>query len=64
LFVPVSGWTSDKIPNAPDGNPPLSFIIDTAAFLGGVTIPAALVLLGASFARLKVGCLPSAPRSS
>jgi hypothetical protein len=54
LFIPVPGWTVDRIPNAPDGNPPLAFIIDTAAFIGSISIPAALVLLGASFARLTV----------
>lgn len=54
LFIPVTGWTADRIPNAPDGNPPLAFIIDTAAFIGSISIPAALILLGASFARLTV----------
>ncbi|WWD21690.1 hypothetical protein CI109_106176 [Kwoniella shandongensis] len=54
LFVDVDGWSGTRIPNAPDGNPPLSFITDTASFLGGMTIPAGLILLGASFARLKI----------
>ncbi len=27
LFTTVDGWTGSKIPNAPDGNPPLSFIL-------------------------------------
>jgi hypothetical protein len=54
LFIPVSGWSGDRIPNAPDGHPPLAFVIETAAFIGAVSIPAALVLLGASFARLTV----------
>ncbi|EPQ50561.1 hypothetical protein GLOTRDRAFT_66910 [Gloeophyllum trabeum ATCC 11539] len=51
LFVPVSGgpsWTG------PDGKPPLAFIIDTATFLGSIAIPLALILLGASFARLRI----------
>ena len=58
----------------PDGNPPLSFIIDTgsqrnalwqgggidqiiataASFIGALTVPLALILLGASFARMRV----------
>ena len=42
------------MPNAPDGKPPLSFVIDTTTFLGGMTIPATLFLLGAALARLKV----------
>lgn len=57
LFVPVANWTGERVPNAPDGNPPLAFIIDTAAFIGAISIPAALILLGASFARLKVSHL-------
>ncbi|TFK52795.1 auxin efflux carrier [Heliocybe sulcata] len=51
LFVPVSGgpsWTG------PDGRPPLAFVIDTATFLGSIAIPLALILLGASFARLRI----------
>ena len=55
LFVETPGWTGTRMPNAPDGNPPLNFILVTATFLGGMTVPATLVLLGASFARLKVG---------
>ncbi|AAW46043.1 hypothetical protein CNBJ0750 [Cryptococcus deneoformans B-3501A] len=54
LFVTVDGWSGTRIPYAPDGNPPLSFITDTATFLGGMTIPAGLILLGASFGRLKM----------
>jgi len=57
LFVVVEDWTGTRIPNGPDGKPPLSFILDTAAFIGAVCIPVGLMLLGASFARLK------APRS-
>jgi len=57
LFIPVTGWTRDRVPNAPDGNPPLAFIIETAAFIGAISIPAALILLGASFARLTVSYL-------
>ncbi|KAI0691371.1 auxin efflux carrier [Cytidiella melzeri] len=38
----------------PDGKPPLAFIIDTATFIGGIAVPLALILLGASFARLQI----------
>lgn len=61
LFIQVDGWTGTKMPNAPDARPPLSFILDTADFIGGISIPAALILLGAGFARIKVGspsCVP------
>jgi hypothetical protein len=59
LFVQVDGWSGTRVPFAPDGNPPLAFITDTAAFIGAVSIPAALILLGASFARLKVSRVPT-----
>ncbi|WWC59694.1 uncharacterized protein I303_102256 [Kwoniella dejecticola CBS 10117] len=54
LLVPVDGWSVSRIPNAPNDEPPLSFIMDTATFLGGISIPGGLVLLGASFGRLKL----------
>ncbi|WVN85983.1 uncharacterized protein L203_101141 [Cryptococcus depauperatus CBS 7841] len=54
LFTHTNGWTGIKMPNAPDGKPPLHFILDTASFLGGIAVPAALLLIGASFARLKL----------
>ncbi|WRT69901.1 uncharacterized protein IL334_006892 [Kwoniella shivajii] len=54
LFATTEGWTGGKMPNAPDGNPPLHFIIETASFLGAIAVPGALLLLGASFARLKM----------
>lgn len=64
LFVVVDNWTGTRIPNGPDGKPPLAFILDTAAFIGAICIPVGLMLLGASFARLKVprswGTLPIA----
>ena len=55
LFTPVDGWTGTRIPNAPNGDPPLGFILQTTLFLGGMSVPTSLILLGASFARLKVG---------
>ena len=54
LFTDTENWTGSRMPNAPDGRPPLGFILDSASFLGQITIPAALVLLGASFARLEI----------
>ena len=54
LFVPVDGWTGSRMPNAPDDRPPLAFILETASFVGAVTVPASLILLGASMARLTV----------
>ncbi|WWC87859.1 uncharacterized protein L201_002756 [Kwoniella dendrophila CBS 6074] len=54
LFAPTEGWSGGKMPNGPDGNPPLFFFIETASFLGAIAVPGALLLLGASFARLKI----------
>lgn len=52
LFTTVDGWTGSRIPNAPDDKPPLSFILETASFIGAITVPASLLLLGAGIARL------------
>ncbi|KAI0920832.1 hypothetical protein AcW2_005986 [Taiwanofungus camphoratus] len=40
--------------HGPDGRPPLAFVMDTTEFLGNIAVPLALILLGASFARLKI----------
>lgn len=53
LFTPVDGWTGTRVPNAPDDKPPLAFVLDTATFLGAITVPASLILLGAGIARLQ-----------
>lgn len=50
LFV----QTSFKMPNAPDGLPPLSFMIDTTSYVGAASVPIGLLLFGATIARLKV----------
>ncbi|KAI0650860.1 auxin efflux carrier [Trametes meyenii] len=52
LFVNVCD-TGGPCWKGPDGRPPLAFIIETAQFMGNIAVPLALVLLGASFARLK-----------
>jgi hypothetical protein len=54
LFTPVPDWTGTRMPNAPDGRPPLAFVLETATFIGGIVIPSGLLLLGASFARIQV----------
>jgi auxin efflux carrier family protein len=41
-------------PHAPDGQPPLAFIMDTATFLGGASVPLGLICLGSAMARLYV----------
>ena len=51
LFVPIP---NSPIPNAPDGQPPLAFILDTTTFIGGASVPLGLICLGSALARLKV----------
>lgn len=64
LITPVKSLftttTYTGIPNAPDGEPPLAFIMDTVTFMGGASVPLGLVCLGSALARLK---LPSFRRS-
>lgn len=50
LFVP----TSFRMPNAPDQQPPLSFVMDITSYVGAACVPIGLLLLGATIARLKV----------
>jgi predicted permease len=51
LFVPV---VNSPIPNGPDGLPPLSFLLDTATFIGGASVPLGLICVGSALARLKI----------
>ncbi|CAI5756620.1 unnamed protein product [Candida verbasci] len=46
------------IPNAPDEQPPLSFIIDLTSYVGAASVPLGLLLLGATLARLQVKKMP------
>ncbi|KAI0345662.1 auxin efflux carrier [Trametopsis cervina] len=51
LFIHVPGT---YMPDAPDGQPPLAFIMDTATFVGAASVPLGLICLGSALARLKV----------
>jgi hypothetical protein len=51
LFVPID---DSPIPHAPDGYPPLYFILDTANFLGAASVPIGLVCLGTALAKMKL----------
>ncbi|CAK9435635.1 uncharacterized protein LODBEIA_P03620 [Lodderomyces beijingensis] len=50
LFVP----TTFSMPNAPDEQPPLSFVIDLTSYVGAASVPLGLLLLGATLSRLQV----------
>ncbi|KAF9218915.1 hypothetical protein BS17DRAFT_719315 [Gyrodon lividus] len=52
LFIP--GVSNTSIPPAPDGNPPLAFIMNTANFIGAASVPMGLITLGSALARLHV----------
>ncbi|PSR83799.1 hypothetical protein PHLCEN_2v5613 [Hermanssonia centrifuga] len=58
LITPLKGLLvslpNSPIPNAPDGQPPLAFIMDTASFVGAASVPLGLICLGSALARLKV----------
>jgi hypothetical protein len=51
LFVPVEGV---RMPPAPDGQPPLAFIMDIATFLGNAAVPLGLLCLGAAIANIQL----------
>lgn len=54
LFVPSNFY----IPDAPDSQPPLSFIMDIASYIGAASVPLGLLLLGATISRLQVKKMP------
>jgi predicted permease len=45
------------IPNAPDGLPPLSFIVDFTGYIANACVPLGLLILGATLSRLHVSRL-------
>ena len=51
LFVEVNGV---HIPAAPDGQPPLAFIMDATTFVGAASVPVGLICLGSALARMRV----------
>ncbi|KAF7304414.1 Auxin efflux carrier transmembrane protein [Mycena chlorophos] len=54
LFVDDSSTANIHIHAAPDGQPPLAFILDTVTFIGAASIPVGLICLGSALARLHV----------
>lgn len=55
LFV-VSSQTT--LPSAPDKQPPLSFIMDFASYIGAAQVPFGLLLLGGTIGRLRINDFP------
>lgn len=55
LFVPLTHDDGTPIiPFAPDGAPPLSFLLEIATFLGNASVPLGLICIGAALARLRI----------
>ena len=57
LFVPVKNTTNGALTipfAAPDGAPPLAFVLDTTTFLGSASVPLGLICLGAALANLRI----------
>ena len=55
LFLPPSASFQPRFrPVAPDGQPPLAFVLDTANFIGAASVPIGLVSLGSALACLRV----------
>lgn len=49
LFTQVPGTF---IPPAPDGQPPLAFVLDATTFMGAASVPVGLICLGSALARM------------
>ena len=55
LFLPPSSNFQPHFrPVAPDGQPPLAFVLDTATFVGAAGVPIGLICLGSALASLRV----------
>ena len=59
LFLPPSASFQPRFrPVAPDGQPPLAFLLDTATFIGAASVPLGLVCVGSALARLRLDTFP------
>jgi len=53
FFLPPSGSFQPRFRSvAPDGQPPLAFVLDTADFVGAASVPIGLICLGSALACL------------
>ncbi|KAG2052187.1 auxin efflux carrier [Suillus hirtellus] len=50
----VAGVPGTHIPLAPDGQPPLAFLLKTSTFIGNASVPMGLIILGSALARLSI----------
>ena len=65
LFLPPSADFNPRFrPVAPDGQPPLAFVLDTATFIGAASVPIGLICLGSALAHLPLGSGKAFPRGA
>jgi predicted permease len=65
LFIPPSSSFNPRFrPVAPDGQPPLAFVLDTATFVGAASVPIGLICLGSALACLRVRSGEPFPRGA
>ena len=65
LFLPPSSSFQPRFrPAAPDGQPPLAFVFDTATFVGAACVPIGLICLGNALACLRVRSGEPFPRGA
>jgi predicted permease len=65
LFLPPSpGFQPRFRPVAPDGQPPLAFVLDTATFVGAACVPIGLICVGSALASLRVRSGEAFPRGA
>ena len=65
LFLPPSSSFQPRFrPVAPDGQPPLAFVLDTATFVGAASVPIGLICLGSALACLRLRSGEPFPRGA
>ncbi|KAF8492563.1 auxin efflux carrier [Russula emetica] len=65
LFLPPSSNFQPRFrPVAPDGQPPLAFVLDTATFVGAACVPIGLICLGSALACLRIRSGEPFPRGA
>jgi predicted permease len=65
LFLPPSSSFQPRFqPVAPDGQPPLAFVLDTATFVGAACVPIGLICLGSALTCLRMRSGEPFPRGA
>jgi predicted permease len=64
FLLPSSSFKPRFRPVAPDGQPPLAFVLDTATFVGAASVPIGLICLGSALACLRMRSGEPFPRGA